>query len=547
MARTASRAGSERAKSRAARAKKPYTVLMEPVKVQKRPLRTMLSFTIQPPQQYIYIAAGEPEFTKYCKELCRKRGKLVHVVSENLRGQHDPDKVSHNVHRMGHHFPEEVVRKTCAWFGCALMRDGRIRFRAQHVANALRAHNGKARDQQIHDAIVDLFPNIPEHNLAAIIEHTWKKAQSRTGGPSLSESDLPLTRKVQLAVGAHIRHELTAYDSLLEAKVPWLEARRLCEPGCVAVMRKWRNEDGADAQETEEVYREVIDLVDDDDYDDDDEEGHMDIDEEGSVLTSVVESPRSVQPNSPDHAFSERRNLPQSYAWPPDHAPRQLATPRLMQHAAASGEGARLRQYPLAPAESAATGSGRHVTRAHPTNQLRTNDAPARPATRTQQVPHRRVAPVVDLTVDLNQSQISTLGFMVPRNTRATPEYSPEIINPSYGYMPAPFYRPVLPSYHPDSLKGNRHRETNHLPVPPLLKSALWMWDEQRNLAPSDVPIPSIEELFRRHDAEVVDLTDSPPPQNRIPSGPAAKKGAQRRKVNHPDQIPEAQTIELDY
>ena len=76
---------------------------------------------------------------------------------------------------------------------------------------------------------------------------------------------MPLARKVQLAVGAHVRHTHTHYDQLLKV-VDWETARKEIEKEVLAVLIHWRGEAAteANAPELEEIFREVI-VIDDDD------------------------------------------------------------------------------------------------------------------------------------------------------------------------------------------------------------------------------------------------------------------------------------------
>ena len=78
--------------------------------------------------------------------------------------------------------------------------------------------------------------------------------------------DLPLARRVQLAVVAHIRHNYTDYDALLR-RVSWPTARAMAEKPSLDKLAEWRadNEDHPNA--VEEILREVIVIPDDDEDD----------------------------------------------------------------------------------------------------------------------------------------------------------------------------------------------------------------------------------------------------------------------------------------
>ena len=80
-------------------------------------------------------------------------------------------------------------------------------------------------------------------------------------------ANLSLVRRAQLAVIAHIRHTYTDYDALLK-QVQYNEARRRVEKPCLDRLIRWRGDDH-DAEDMEDVLREVIVIPDDDDDDND--------------------------------------------------------------------------------------------------------------------------------------------------------------------------------------------------------------------------------------------------------------------------------------
>lgn len=87
-------------------------------------------------------------------------------------------------------------------------------------------------------------------------------------------NDLSLSRQVQLATIARIRHTYTDYDQLLRVG-SWRDARTAVEHKCLAKLIEWRGEHEQDPEELEEILRETIvidDETDDDDDEDDDED-----------------------------------------------------------------------------------------------------------------------------------------------------------------------------------------------------------------------------------------------------------------------------------
>lgn len=77
-------------------------------------------------------------------------------------------------------------------------------------------------------------------------------------------TELPLARRAQLAVVAHIRHLYTDYDRLLKLK-SFHEARSAVEQATLAKVIEWRGDDENGQTVLEDVFREVIVISDDDD------------------------------------------------------------------------------------------------------------------------------------------------------------------------------------------------------------------------------------------------------------------------------------------
>ena len=74
--------------------------------------------------------------------------------------------------------------------------------------------------------------------------------------------ELPLARRAQLAVVAHIRHIYTDYDRLLKT-TSFHEARSLVEESTLAKLVEWRGDDENGKTVLEDVFREVIVISDD--------------------------------------------------------------------------------------------------------------------------------------------------------------------------------------------------------------------------------------------------------------------------------------------
>jgi hypothetical protein len=187
----------------------------------------------------------------------------------------DPEKLSHHVHRVGHHFPLEIIDLACSKFGYTYDERHGLRLatdadRSNWIQRrfedyAKRQVNGRPTTEketrsQIYGAIREMFPKIPEADTQAIVTHAFEEGTNRVG----NAKELTLARRVQLGVLAHIRHSYTDYDKLLKT-VGWSEARSRVEPVSLAKLKEWRDETGVQSDEMEETFREVIVLDDDDD------------------------------------------------------------------------------------------------------------------------------------------------------------------------------------------------------------------------------------------------------------------------------------------
>ncbi|MCJ1283832.1 hypothetical protein MMC26_003163 [Xylographa opegraphella] len=261
------------------RDKPTYKVVLEEVTQKKKKLITVGSSKINPPGGYTFIPAGDPQITNRCKDIARKDGATVFAVSTT---RHKHSDLSKEVHRIGYHFPSSTVDRACLSLGVSLSRDGRV-LRHQHdwIEDAARsrdqngtrlnlsAHNTSSTklsqatiDTQAREAIRDLFPKIPDKDLRDIVTHAFELGKSRVG----TAPELPLPRRVQLAVVAHIRHTYTDYDNLLK-EVPWNAARAMIEQASLNKLAQWRGDDDDEPDAMEDILREIIVIPDDDEED----------------------------------------------------------------------------------------------------------------------------------------------------------------------------------------------------------------------------------------------------------------------------------------
>jgi len=209
----------------------------------------------------------------------------VHIVSEKPKNSiyRDPTKLSHHVHRVGHHFPLQIIDLACKKYGYKYHETRGLKVldpqqAAEWIGPFVEAHDrplsnergytaSAVEDEQTaRAAIREMFPKIPENDLEKIVYHAFEKGSGRVG----TATSVPLSRRVQLAVAAHIRHLHTGYEVLLKEKDKfesrfdgWKAARRDCEEAILNKVKVWRDEDDEPSHESEEIFREIIVLDDD--------------------------------------------------------------------------------------------------------------------------------------------------------------------------------------------------------------------------------------------------------------------------------------------
>ncbi|PVH95682.1 hypothetical protein DM02DRAFT_141572 [Periconia macrospinosa] len=344
-----------RDRQRSVRKKKDFKIVLEAVTERKRKLHTVATYVDRPPKDYGFVPVGFGEFTDWCKEQCRQRGRDVHIVSAapHNKSHADPNKLSSHVHRIGYHFPLDVIEPACQLLHYKFSQDRGLeklpdaplygdayferRFADyyERARNSLHGQPTEVREDKnyIGGAIREMFPKIPEPDLESIVNHAFESGTNRVG----NAKELTLARRVQLAVLAHIRHQYTEYDNILKkGKGSWALARKAVEQTSVAKLIEWRDEQGGTTEELEEVFREII-VIDDDDDDNSSDDSHSqdpDVDERevSMEVVSSLATARDLQPTSVEH--------PQGYAPYPYRPTRRTIylPPRpVAPHPAASG------------------------------------------------------------------------------------------------------------------------------------------------------------------------------------------------------------------
>ncbi|QIX02188.1 hypothetical protein AMS68_007705 [Peltaster fructicola] len=257
------------------RREKPYKTEQATVLGKKKKLETRVSYTAAPPG-YVFLPLGTPDLAECCKEISRQQGYPVNIVNAKPANKTvmDPGKISHHIQRIGYHFRNEAVEQACTQLRYVIY-NGRFiseqelqqRSSQSFIAQLMARHNlhptaevTKESPEKVSAAIKELFPRIPDKDLHEIVHHAWADGSDRVG----TAADIDLSRRVQLAVIARIRHNYTDYDRLLKA-FGWQYARREIESDCLKKLIEWRGEqeDGED-DGLEEIVLKTIVLDDDD-------------------------------------------------------------------------------------------------------------------------------------------------------------------------------------------------------------------------------------------------------------------------------------------
>jgi hypothetical protein len=103
----------------------------------------------------------------------------------------DPEKLSHHVHRVGHHFPLEIVTLACNKFGYVYdeehgLRKDKSRERTNWIAQGVEdyssrqlLHGGPTTEKESKEhtrgAVREMFPKIPEADLDSIVNHAFEE------------------------------------------------------------------------------------------------------------------------------------------------------------------------------------------------------------------------------------------------------------------------------------------------------------------------------------------------------------------------------------
>lgn len=258
--------------------RKPFKVVLEDVLQPKKKIKTMITYHSEAPAGYTNVAYGNNGIAAQCLRVCKNQGLDVYEVHVSpIHGKKDDNHVAHHLLRTGYHFPSEVVAAEVIRYNSEL-EHGHVDGKAGPISRATQKHDKHPKkrhfnhnpseqedieeDNLTRNIVVEIFPRIPKVDLEHIV------SQSRKMGTVGTAKDLPRARRVQLAVGARIRHAHTHYDQALKV-ASWVQARRAVEADVRAKIIEWRGEedDGEELVELEETFREVIYLDDEDEED----------------------------------------------------------------------------------------------------------------------------------------------------------------------------------------------------------------------------------------------------------------------------------------
>ncbi|KAG6040594.1 hypothetical protein E4U41_007788 [Claviceps citrina] len=259
-------------------------------KEKKKKLEVQVTRAKTPPPGFEFVPIGNPVLTSACKEISRERDAMIFIVSSVATNS-----LSQQVNRLGHHVRQTIVeaaRESIAHLphSGAVTPDGK----PEPIPESQAEYHVQADA-----ALRDLFPRIPNTDRQIIIEHAFtRRTNGKAEQPVGFSDDIPLARRVQLAVLAHIRHAHTRYDDLLK-EAGWQMARRAVEELCLDIIVKWRGDEETGRDQLDEILREVV-IISDSEGDESDTETTDDssAEDSGSATSVIVlsEQPVPAQP-----------------------------------------------------------------------------------------------------------------------------------------------------------------------------------------------------------------------------------------------------------
>ncbi|KAK1998565.1 hypothetical protein LX36DRAFT_31023 [Colletotrichum falcatum] len=272
-------------------------------KERKKPLLLENTTNTDPPPGMRYIPIGNPELTERCQDISRELGASVYIVT---KAKKDASDLSQQIHRVGYHIRENIVDRALAELGLTDIYVPELIGQGDGGLVEKIPDDQHEIDKQADAALRELFPRIPNTDRQQIIDHAFQKGRQFKGDPVVGlQQDLSLSRRVQLAVLAHIRHNHTRYDELLR-ETTWHNARRATEQLCLDILVKWRGDDENGRNQLDEILREVVVLSDDSDEEDSGEEPDS---ESSEIDRSHNTGGRALASVPPQNVANNRKRL----------------------------------------------------------------------------------------------------------------------------------------------------------------------------------------------------------------------------------------------
>lgn len=169
------------------------------------------------PKAYGFLPKGDRYKTLHCRKLTHEAARPLYIVFKDKKqiGLRAPLAILHKLHRQ-----------------------------AKQTLSTRRAATDKRDAADIARATAEVekqFPQMPSNEKEAVLRHGFKKHSGRVG----RTNSIPLSRKVLLAVAAHIRHRHTEYDALLNQGNDRDSARNSTKKKVEKRLRKWGYTEGA--------------------------------------------------------------------------------------------------------------------------------------------------------------------------------------------------------------------------------------------------------------------------------------------------------------
>lgn len=159
----------------------------------------------RPPPGFEFVPMGNPDLTQACKDISREKDAMVLIVTAGTV----KNALSQQIHRLGHHIRQTIVDQARKEIMDSEDESDQGSRPPPGVPEPI-PESQREINEQADKALRDLFPRIPHTDRRIIIEHSFRKGLNRKGEPPVGLArDIPLYRRVQLAVLAHIRHTHT--------------------------------------------------------------------------------------------------------------------------------------------------------------------------------------------------------------------------------------------------------------------------------------------------------------------------------------------------